>query len=46
MWFGKERVIHALHYSLTPITFPIAILEVNTAVLGGVDDEMWHRVDW
>jgi hypothetical protein len=33
MGFGKERVLIALHYSLTPISFPIAIIQVITALL-------------
>jgi hypothetical protein len=33
MGFRKERVLSALHYSLTPISFPIAIIQVNTALL-------------
>jgi len=33
MWFGKERVLQEFHYPLTPISFPIAIFQVNTALL-------------
>jgi len=33
MGLGMERALSALHYSLTPISLPVAIIQVNTTLL-------------